>query len=191
MKYVAAENETAGSEQRRHRGIEALGSPLVVAAFDQDGAAAGCSTRIDISPPIADHHRCRQIDAELRGRVEEHARLRLAAGAGVGIRVIANFDLVERKGRPQMIVHRFDNGTRLSTCADVRLIGRDDEMKAGGVQQLQRLRDAWQNIEILEPLRRIRLPAANDGAIDDAIAIDEDGSLHAPAGPLTDSHLAR
>ena len=61
-----------------------------------------------------------------------------------------------------------------SPAPDIRLICRYDEEKPQFFQKLARLAYAWQNFEFVQGGRRIRLPGANQGAVDDAVTVQED-----------------
>src|SRR5271166_1882322 len=57
---------------------------------------------------------------------------------------------------------------------DIRLIGRYDQEKPYFLKKLARLVYARQNFEFAQGSRWIRLPGANQGAVDDAVTIEED-----------------
>src|SRR5436305_599900 len=56
---------------------------LGIAVIDEKTAAAGALTRFDVAPTVADHERTLQLHAVSLRCIDQRARLRLAAVAGV------------------------------------------------------------------------------------------------------------
>jgi len=68
---------------------------------------------------------------------------------------------------------------------DIGLVGDDDKQKAGAMQTVQGIRYAWENLEVVQRKRRLRLAGSEDLPVDHAVAVQKDCALH-----VVDSHLA-
>ena len=75
---------------------------------------------------------------------------------------------------------------RQGATADVWLVCGNDEKKTGLLQFGASFDDAGENLEFLQRRRRIGLAVASERAVDDAVAIQEDGPPH-----FVPSHLVR
>ena len=84
-----------------------------------------------------------------------------------------------------------DHWSRYAAGADVRLVRSHDQEIPATVQRVERLGHTGQQFELIETFGRMGLAAADDCAVDDAVSVEEDGAVHALAGPATDSHFAR
>src|SRR4029450_977274 len=67
----------------------------------------------------------------------------------------------------------------------VGLVGDDHQGVAGGLQARQRLRDARQHVQLIEAVWRIGASIADQGAVDDAVPVQE----HRRLRHKVDSHL--
>jgi hypothetical protein len=63
-----------------------------------------------------------------------------------------------------------------SLAPDIRLVCRNHKQKSELLDSAARLEYTWQNLEINQTARRIGLTGANQGTVDDAVAIEEDRS---------------
>ena len=161
---------------------------LIVGIVDENRPAAGGVARVDVAPAIADHPALRQIDVQFFGGAEQHSRLWFAAIA-VGSTLagmIADLDSIQSDPLTQVFMERFHGGLGQSTAADVWLVRGDDEKETGLLQPGARFDDAWENLEFLQHRRRVGLAVTGEGAVDDAIAVQEDGPPH-----FVPSHLVR
>src|SRR5262249_55419789 len=59
-----------------------------------------------------------------------------------------------------------------------------DESEARRLESRERIADARENLQVFRALRRIRAPLSDDGSIDDAVPVEEDGGGH-----IVDSHF--
>src|ERR1051326_1164922 len=160
-----------------------LGLTLGVAVVDEERFAAGALAGFDVAPPVPDHVRAREIDLMALRGIEQAARTWLAAGAGLGIVVIADEEFVDRELTREFLVDLLDLGAFGRSARDVRLVRDDDQHVAGIAEAQQRVAGVGQHLDLRRRLRRKRLPVANDGAVDHAIAIKKYGSLQATRTP--------
>ena len=116
-------------------------------------------------------------------RVEQRARLRLAAVAVVAV-VPADDDLVDRQGGAELLVHRLDDDALLRAAGHVGLVRDDDEAEVALAQAQQRVRGAGHDRHRRRVGGRMRLAVAQHGVVQDAVAVEEDGARH-----RVDSHF--
>ena len=84
-------------------------------------------------------------------------------------------DAVNGKIVHQTGVHCIKHLTTQIAGCDIRLIGDDNVEKARRPHLQQRCRDAWQDFKIIQADRSERFARANEGSVDDAVPIQEDG----------------
>jgi hypothetical protein len=106
----------------------------------------------------------------------------------VRILVIADEDGIQGEFGGEALVNGIHCGERLHAPGNIRLIRDYEEEKTGLLEVGQRLRDPRQDFEGVDGGGRIRFAVAYDGAVQDAIAVEEDGA--AGRGVYrTDSHF--
>lgn len=102
---------------------------------DEDRAAAGAVSAINIAPAIANQEAFVQLDIQSCRRAPKHPRLWFPAFARLAMsstRVKTNFDSIQRGNRrAQYFVHRLDGFAALGSPADIRLVRYHDQKKAG------------------------------------------------------------
>jgi hypothetical protein len=74
-------------------------------------------------------------------RFGKHPRLGLAAFARVDVVVEAREDVVDREFGPKFLVHRLNDGNRLSPARDVGLIRHDNQDESGSSQSIYGVHD--------------------------------------------------
>jgi len=74
-------------------------------------------------------------------------------------------------------VHGFDGFAGLRAPGDIRLVGHHDEPKIGRLQAAQGLTHAGKDFQLARAGRGIRLAIPHRGAIDDAVAVQENGPV--------------
>lgn len=119
---------------------------LIVAEVDKDGAATRRVSAIDVAPAVTNHPTTRQIDAKLTGRIEQHARKRLASWVGgrTSASVVASLDMVDGGYElDQVSMEPLHYALLLSASANVRLVGGDNQQEASGLQPGAAILDAW------------------------------------------------
>ena len=152
---------------------------FIIAVIDEDRPAAGFHAAINVAPAVADHPALREIDAEFVCGVKQHARRRFAKIARDALPgIVADLDAIDWQRRAHFPVHRLDDLARLCAASDIGLVRGDDEEEACCLQLRARVRDAGQEFKILHARGRVRLAVTDNGTIDDAIAIEEDGAFH-------------
>ena len=119
-------------------------------------------------------------------RVEQKAWVWLTAGTVVSV-VIADENRGDRRLIQQAHVHRLDHLAALSTAGDVWLIGRADQEKPRVMQPAQSFRNAGQDLEPLERIGWVRSALADEGAVQDAVAVKEDSPAGRSKGPIAGS----
>jgi hypothetical protein len=156
-----------------------IGRALGPVAVDQEGADTGVGAGVDIAPAVADHETLGEIDVVLRGGIQKEAWLRFAAAAVVWVVVPADADVVEhREGGAEGSVDGIDRGARDFAAGDVGLVGDNDEEVAGILEASEGGRGLGINVEIGEGGGRNGFAVVDDGFVEDAIAIEEDGFGH-------------
>src|SRR6185436_1636982 len=100
------------------------------AVADQDGPAAGSTSRLDIAPAVSYHETFRQGYAVALRRPQQHAGLGLAAIAIVDVVVLAHFHSIKLQAVPQMLINRIGRFAGLQTAGDVGLVRHDDQAKS-------------------------------------------------------------
>ena len=150
-----------------------------ITVVDQNRGNPRRTAGIDVAPAVADHEAAREIDAQFALGAEQHAGLRLAtvafrrAFAGV----ITDFHAIDGERPPHVVVNRLDGFLLGRAAANVRLVGGDDEEEASPLQLPARLGDAGKNLKLSEARRRVGFSIAGQGAVDNAVAIEENGAL--------------
>lgn len=155
--------------------IGTVGSPFRVPTIDKDRRASGALAGLHIAPSIANHEAVGQTQTGVAGGIFEHARVRLSARAPVAIVMIANAELVDRKGQRQLRVHRVNHVTPLCASGDIGLISDNHETKSGITQSNERIAYPGQDFEVLHAHRWVRSSVANERAIDHPVTIKENG----------------
>ena len=109
--------------------------------------------------------------------MEQHARLGLAA---ITVRrtlagVITNLDPVNGQPRQQVGMNGFNHFFGQRAAAHVRLVGRHYQNKTGGLQFCARPGNLGEDFKFSQRSGRVRLGLSFQGAIDDAVAVQENG----------------
>jgi hypothetical protein len=159
------------------------GSFFGVAAINPYRGAPGRLARFDIPPPIPDEITRAQIQPILGRSLQKQARFGLPAEAGIPVIVIANEEIVDRERHPERLVDAFHYGALLGSARHIRLVGHDQQKKSLGFQCSQGFRHVRQDFQFVHTGRRVWLPLADNGAIQDSVAIEKNGPQRA------DSHL--
>src|SRR6185312_13753990 len=141
-----------------------IGPSLVVAAVDEDGAAAGASAGLDVAPAVADHVAGRQVDRVGLGRLEQEAGVGLAPQAVVAV-LVADQDGGDRHLGQEPVVHRLHHLAALGAAGDVGLIRGADEQEAGVTELPRRPDGAREDLELLQRRRGTGAAVADDGAV--------------------------
>ncbi len=88
--------------------------------------------------------------------------------------VITHLDPVEaRQSRLQFMMDGLYVRPRLGPATNVRLVCHDDEKKSGGFKTDRGLHDIGIEFKFTRTRRRVRSSGANDRAIQDAVAVEE------------------
>ena len=125
----AARIQAAASARFRTVASGRPGTGSLYPRVQEDSPTTGSPAGLDVAPAITDHEARREVEPVLGG-VEQHPRLRLAAGALVGVVVRADDDLVEREELVQARVDPIDRLAGLRPTGDLRLVRDDDEREA-------------------------------------------------------------
>ena len=155
-----------------------FGTPFPILVIDEERVTPRHSSSGNISPPISHHETARDVYVPLTSRLDQHSRFWLAAIATVRIYVITRLDVIAYSRRAQLSVHLFHHFPALDTRGDIGLIRDDDDQAAGVAQCPGGALDSRENLERIKGRWRIWLSVTHQGAIDDAIAIEEYCPLH-------------
>jgi hypothetical protein len=128
---------------------------------------------IDVAPAVPHQETAAQVYIVLARRVKKHAGTGLTAGAVFHVIMIADKDIVDGQGRCQFPVHGLDFGTGDKAASNVGLVGDDVKWKAVRLEFFQCRSGIWHDFEIVAAGWWKRLAVANEGAVEDAIAIEE------------------
>jgi hypothetical protein len=161
-------------------------------AIEKDRPAARCPAGVDVSPAVADEERTGEVDTVTLLRLDYQAGRRLAALAAVAIVVGADEEVVERQGLPHDVVHRLNGAERLRTASDVGLIGDYQQQESEFFQASEAAGGVFRDFQFRDRRRRVRLTVTHDRAIQDPIAIEENGAggrIRCPTQGRTDSHF--
>jgi hypothetical protein len=105
--------------------------------------------------------------------------------------VIANLHAVKGQFLDHLVMDRLNQRAGQRSASDVGLIRRDDEQKAGTFESGAGLGDARQDLEFCEASWRIGFTVANQRAVDDAVAVQEDrGETTANLGCSIAGHVS-
>lgn len=154
------------------------GAALAVLVVEEDGAAASGVAGVDVAPAVADDEAGGEVDLMAGGACEHESGLGFAAGAIVFVVVIADDEIVEGEGGAEEIVNLFDGGLGLAAAGDVGLVGDDDEEEAGGAETVEGFGGAGEDLHFGSGGGRVGAAIADDGAVEDAVAIEEYGFGH-------------
>ena len=154
-----------------------------IAAVDPYRGASSGLACFDITPAVADQVTGGKIQTVFRGSLKQQSWLWLPAVAGILVVVVADKEVVQGKRIAQFLVQDLDYAALLGSPGDVGLIRNHQEEKSASFQCFQRSWNIRQDFQFLEAGRRERLAAAHDRAIQNAVAVQEDGFQR------TDSHL--
>ena len=157
---------------------------FVAVGVHENGRASRASAGPDVTPSISHKVTIGKSDVVLDGSGVQHAWRGLAAGAPVGIVVVADADVVEGECLAQVCVEGVDLIPRGETPDDIRLVRHEDEEESGAGETVQGIGYAGENLEIVQRERRLRLTGAEDLPVDHTVAIQKDCALH-----VVDSHL--
>ena len=154
---------------------------LAITVIDENGAAAGGMSAINIPPAIANQEAFLQVDLQCCGRAQKHAGLWFPAFAWfaiTGAGVITDFDRIERgNGRAQSGVHRLDDLAALRSAAHIGLVRDDNKKKAGFFQPRARIDRIGIKLEFFNSCGRKRKAVAKHGPIEHAIPVQDDRAL--------------
>jgi hypothetical protein len=78
---------------------------------------------------------------------------------------------------PKPHVHRLYGLAGLGAARHIRLVGDHDKSELRGPETAQGALNAGQDLHLAQGGWRVRLTVAHRGAVDDAVAIQEDGPL--------------
>ena len=173
------QNAIGGFQQALDAAIRRLSQWLIVVVINQNRPASGGVTAIDVAPAIANHETLPEVDAEFLCCPQQHPRTRLPAIAfGRALaRMVTNLDTIQRQCLAHVSMESLHGFLARRPSTDIGLVGCDHEEKACRFELRARLQDTGQNLELFRARWRIRLPVANQSAIDDPIAVEKDGTL--------------
>src|SRR5260370_18535069 len=146
-----------------------------VVTVEMHGLLPGAARGFDVTPPVAHARAARQIEGQARRGTKQHARLGLAARAGIAVVMRAHADLVERHDAAQSFVHLVDLAAGLPAPRDVRLIGHHDEDEAGPPQVSAGFSDTWQHPELRERSGWPRHAVPDERLVEHSVPIEEAG----------------
>src|SRR5215471_12124564 len=78
-----------------HDIVGSIGGGQGIAEIDEHGGAPGRAARLDVALAVTHHEALLQVNAKFHGRLEDHARLGLAAVAVLAMAVEAGLDGIE------------------------------------------------------------------------------------------------
>ena len=163
----------------RNREIGRLAQTLFVAAFDEDRSTTCGARTTNIAPPVADDITRAKVNFQPGCCSQDHPRSRLAAIARIAVtlaRMITNFDAIKRwKRQLHFCMHRLDRFATLSAATYVGLVGDHNQKKFCCLKSRAAVCNVVVEFEIVDASRRMGLTVADDGPIEHAIAIQEDG----------------
>jgi hypothetical protein len=81
---------------------------------------------------------------------------------------------IERQLGLEPLVDGLHHRATLDPLGNVGLVSDDHEEKAGCFQVCQSIRDPGQNLESGNGIGRVRFTLADDGAVEDTVAVEED-----------------
>ena len=152
-----------------------------VPAFKEVARHAGRLGGLDVADLVADEKASLALDRPALEEIEEHAGVRLAPWVGRAIGGDASFRMVRAiapvvdrgafggKLLRHPAVERFDRLFLVESFGDARLIGDDEDVTAGVVQELHRLLGAADPRDLM---RRVDIAVVD---VEDSVAIEEDG----------------
>ena len=134
---------------------------------------------IHVTPAIADKKTAGQIQRVIGRGAKYHSGLRfpaIARFAMAGAGVITDFDRIERRnGLAELPVHGLNQFAALGSAPDIRLVRNYHQDETRLLQLRAAVRNVGINLELLQRRRRKWKTVANDGTIQDAVAIEKDG----------------
>jgi|HubBroStandDraft_6_1064221.scaffolds.fasta_scaffold846703_2 hypothetical protein len=173
-----AENELDGLGDRPNREGWSSRSLFAVVEIDKDGSASRRRPGFDIAGAIPDHVALGEIDPQFPGRIDQHARLRLAAVAVIARGVEACDDRINRHCPAQPRMHLLDDIPGDQTFADVRLVGNDDQHVTRSLEARERFGDAGEEAVIFQPARRKAAAIAEFRNDQHAVTIEKNRARH-------------
>src|SRR5437763_6670015 len=174
------QNGAHGVIKAANREIRRLTQALSIPAINKDRSTSCRARAIDISPPISDYVTGVKINIQLGCCSENHARPRLATIARLAVTLASmktDLDAIDPwKRRSQFCVHRLDVFATLSASADVGLVRDNDQKKSRCLQSRATVCSIFVQFKIVEARGRIRATVADDGPVNNSIAIQEDSA---------------
>lgn len=126
--HFLAEDPIGGFLERTRAEIRSgLRRTLGIVMVEEDGAAPGGRTGIDVAPAVANQKAVGQVDVVTGGSFQQQSGFRFPAIAGVAVVVPADEEIIERQGGGDGSIHPFDRSAGLVAPSDVGLIGNDDQ----------------------------------------------------------------
>jgi hypothetical protein len=157
--------------------IGLLTQRFVIAVVEENCAAAGGVTAVNIPPAIPHHPTAGEIEAELSCRREQHGRFWFPAIAGLAVvcaAMITHLDQVDLRDEcVEPVMHRFDHGLRLGAASHIRLVGGEDQDETRILQPRTALAHSREQNESLHGEGRIRFPLFDNRGIERAVTVEE------------------
>ena len=150
---------------------------LRITPINENRVAAGSVAAVNVTPAVADHPALGKGNAQFACGAQQHARLRLPAIAVrlVFAGVITDLHPVNRKPPAHFGVNRLDGFLLERAAAHVGLVRHHHEQEAGLFEPRARGRNIGKNFKLIQTHRRIRPVVALQSAVDDAVAVEENG----------------
>src|SRR5712671_1064624 len=167
------EDEGRRFGQRFYCNVRLIGPLFGVSVVDEVIFATRRLARGDVAPAVAHQKAALKFYAELVRGFEQHAGLRLAAGAMVRIGVEAHLDEVDAKAFAEKCVYLLDRLASLLPRGDIRLVRHDDVQESATPKAFQRRGNARQDLQFLQRVGGIRLTVAHHAAVEDAVAVEK------------------
>ena len=187
---LAGKNPVCCLREPRDDGVGLHDTGFAIPAVDESNTAARSPSGFHVSPAVADHEARLELDLPRGRRLDEETRLRLPAVTSVRVIVRADPDVVERNGTAQAAVVPLEGLSGQGSSSDLGLVRDDDEEKAGGSELPTGLRDTGEDLELALVSSRTRDAIAHVGSNEHAVAVEEDGAVHARSAPTSPSMAA-
>jgi len=156
--------------------VRAVGAAFAIFVVQKKGLTSSALAGFDIAPTVAHDVAAGEVDIPTARGLEQEARPGFAAEATVGVIVRADAHIVELQVLLKLVVDLGDLFGGGGAAGDVRLIGDEDQRETGFAEFAAGFADSVQQAEIGKRYGRVGLSIAEDSAIDDSIAIEEDGA---------------
>ena len=152
---------------------------LLVAPINEDCLTSSVKSTIYISPPISDDETRCKVNFESFGCPKQHPWPRFSAIARVSVlrtSMETGHHAVNRQLFQKPFMNGFDGLAGERAATDIRLVRRNHQEKSKLFESLTRLGYTRQQFEFVQAARRIGLTCTNEGAVDDAVAVEKDSA---------------